>query len=321
MIQSVFRAEGLPLDLAYMPIIESGFKTNALSKASAKGPWQFMRATALENGLKTRLVHRRALRSREGDRRGGEVSEDAAQDVRRRLAPGAGGLQRRAGPGAARDEARRHRRLLGAVARTRDTCRKETREYVPLILAAIIVARNPAQYGFERRCRRRRRLREGRRCRARSTCGASPSGPGTTIDEIQALNPELRRWTTPVGDARLRAQGAGRHRGAVRRPAGGGVARRARVAEVVHGAKRRTLRRSPASCSVSRTDLAEANYLSTQVDACAPARSSIIPRAPTTLLARRDRPPGAGRRSPSRSDQRRRRRCRRCAAVSHSDRR
>ena len=44
MIQSVFRAEGLPLDLAYIPIIESWFKTNALSKASAKGPWQFMKA-------------------------------------------------------------------------------------------------------------------------------------------------------------------------------------------------------------------------------------------------------------------------------------
>src|SRR5918993_567333 len=52
MIQRVFRAEGLPLDLAYIPIIESGFKTNALSKASAKGPWQFMRATAVENGLR-----------------------------------------------------------------------------------------------------------------------------------------------------------------------------------------------------------------------------------------------------------------------------
>jgi membrane-bound lytic murein transglycosylase D len=52
MIQNVFRAEGVPLDLAYIPIIESGFKTNALSKASAKGPWQFMKATAVEQGLK-----------------------------------------------------------------------------------------------------------------------------------------------------------------------------------------------------------------------------------------------------------------------------
>src|SRR5688572_30802626 len=53
MIQKVFRAEGLPLDLAYIPIIESSFKTNALSKASAKGPWQFMKPTAKEHGLKT----------------------------------------------------------------------------------------------------------------------------------------------------------------------------------------------------------------------------------------------------------------------------
>ena len=53
MIQKVFRAEGLPLDLAYIPIIESSFKTNALSKASAKGPWQFMKPTAREHGLKT----------------------------------------------------------------------------------------------------------------------------------------------------------------------------------------------------------------------------------------------------------------------------
>ena len=51
MIQKVFRAEGLPLDLAYIPIIESGFKPNAVSRAKAKGPWQFMKATALENGL------------------------------------------------------------------------------------------------------------------------------------------------------------------------------------------------------------------------------------------------------------------------------
>ena len=52
MIQSVFRAEGLPLDLAYVPLIESAFKPNALSRAKAKGVWQFMAGTALENGLR-----------------------------------------------------------------------------------------------------------------------------------------------------------------------------------------------------------------------------------------------------------------------------
>ena len=52
MIQATFRAEGLPLDLAYIPLIESAFKPSALSRAKARGVWQFMRGTALENGLK-----------------------------------------------------------------------------------------------------------------------------------------------------------------------------------------------------------------------------------------------------------------------------
>ena len=52
MIQNVFRAEGLPLDLAYVPLVESAFKPNALSRVKAKGVWQFMTGTALENGLR-----------------------------------------------------------------------------------------------------------------------------------------------------------------------------------------------------------------------------------------------------------------------------
>ena len=148
MIQNVFRAEGLPLDLAFIPIIESGFKTNALSKASAKGPWQFMVPTAKDHGLKTNWYHRRALGLREVHGRGGEVPQDAVEHVRRRLAPGARGLQRRAGTGAARDEEFGRRGFLDAD-RVVTFLPKETREYVPLILAAMIVGRNPAQYGFE----------------------------------------------------------------------------------------------------------------------------------------------------------------------------
>src|SRR5579864_1966153 len=52
MIQNIFRAEGLPLDLAYVPLVESAFKPTALSRTQAKGVWQFMAGTALENGLR-----------------------------------------------------------------------------------------------------------------------------------------------------------------------------------------------------------------------------------------------------------------------------
>ena len=51
MIQDVLKAEGLPLDLAYLPIVESGFRPTALSRAAAKGLWQFEADTGHENGL------------------------------------------------------------------------------------------------------------------------------------------------------------------------------------------------------------------------------------------------------------------------------
>ncbi len=115
MIQSVFRAEGLPLDLAYVPLIESAFKTNALSRASAKGVWQFMRPTAIENGLKHDWYVDERSDPGQGDAGSRQVPQDARRHVRRRLAPGAGLVQRRPGPCAARDEAHRAHRLLVAL--------------------------------------------------------------------------------------------------------------------------------------------------------------------------------------------------------------
>ena len=92
MIQRVFRAEGLPLDLAYIPIIESSFKTNALSKASAKGPWQFMKPTAREHGLKTDWFIDERSDPEKATVAAAKYSEGVEQDVRRRLEPGARGL-------------------------------------------------------------------------------------------------------------------------------------------------------------------------------------------------------------------------------------
>ena len=97
MIQSVFRAEGLPLDLAFIPIIESGFKTNALSSANAKGPWQFMMPTARDHGLKNDWFIDERSDLEKSTVAAAKYLKMLVEDVRRRLAPGAGGLQRRAG--------------------------------------------------------------------------------------------------------------------------------------------------------------------------------------------------------------------------------
>ena len=114
MIQDVFRAEGLPLDLAYIPLVESAFKPSALSRAKARGIWQFMRGTGARERPDARLVHRRAGRAGKGDARRRQVPQDAERHVRRRLAPGARLLQRRPRPRAARRSSARAGRISGS---------------------------------------------------------------------------------------------------------------------------------------------------------------------------------------------------------------
>ena len=146
MIQSVFRAEGLPLDLAYIPIIESGFKTNALSRANAKGPWQFMKATAVEQGLKhdwyvdERSDPEKATVAAAKDLK--SLSKMFNGDWHLVLAVYNGGLGR-----LQRAMKRSGREDFWELSETSRYLPKETREYVPLILAAIIVAKNPAHTG------------------------------------------------------------------------------------------------------------------------------------------------------------------------------
>ena len=282
MIQSVFKAEGLPLDLAYIPIIESGFKTNALSKANAKGPWQFMRATAVEQGLKhdwyvdersdpekATLAAARYLKS---------LYKMFDGDWHLVLAAYNGGLGRlqRAMKNARTED-------FWQLSESSRFLPKETREYVPLILAAIVVAKNPAQYGFNvlpaapveyekvlvPRAIDLRRVAEW---------------TGQTIDEVQELNPELRRWTTPLATPNYE----------IKVPAGTASTFASRLAtaspDQLASLKFYTVRRGESiatiarKLSVSRTDLAEANKLSIR----SPVRTGqelLIPRAPTGLLA------------------------------------
>jgi membrane-bound lytic murein transglycosylase D len=158
-----------------------------------------------------------------------------------------------------------------------------------MVLAAIVIARNPEQYGF-------------------SVEPATPpaadeiplSGPvdlrrvseraGVPVDEIQKLNPELRRLTTP-----LRSDGY-----RLRVPAGTAATVQAFLAEEPpeqHASlqwhtvrKGETIAGIAGKLKVRRSDLAEANYLSVR-SRVSPGQKLVIPRAPTTLLAARSERP------------------------------
>jgi membrane-bound lytic murein transglycosylase D len=287
MIQSVFRAEGLPLDLAYVPIVESAFKPNALSRAKAKGVWQFMRGTALENGLR----HDWYIDERSDPEKATLAAAKYLKTLYR-MFDGDWHLalaSYNGGPGRVQRAVKRAKRDdFWTLTETSRYLPRETREYVPLVLAAMIVARNPRQYGlsFEPdapiqydkvavpRAVDLRRVAEW---------------TGASIDDIQTLNPELRRWTTPV-----------RYEYELKVPAGAGDALRAALQSASatdltalkwHTVKRgESLKTIARKLNVSRADLAEANGLSTRARVRS-GQQLIIPRAPAVLLAARNERP------------------------------
>jgi len=287
MIQSVFQAEGVPLDLAYIPIIESGFKTNALSKASAKGPWQFMKATAIEQGLK----HDWYIDERSDPEKATLAAAKYLKTLHKMfdgdwhlvLAAYNGGMGRvqRAMNRSGVDD-------FWQLSQSSRYLPRETREYVPLILAAIIVAKNPTQYGFDivpEAAVEYEKVTVPRAIDLRRVA----EWTGTTIDEIQALNPELRRWTTP-----LKAQDY-----ELKLPLGTAESFQSRLALATpadlislkyHTVKRgETLATIARKLRVSRADLAEANHLSVRSKVRV-GQELVIPRAPTTMLASNSRP-------------------------------
>jgi membrane-bound lytic murein transglycosylase D len=288
MIQGVFRAEGLPLDLAYVPLIESAFKPNALSKASAKGVWQFMKGTGLENGLR----HNWYIDERSDP----EKATVAAANYLKTLVNLFDGdwhlalASYNGGPGRLQKAIKRvGQNDFWELADRPKVLPRETREYVPMILAAIVIARNPAQYGFEFEPEQQTPFETVMLPRPVDLRRIA-EWSSTTIDEIQALNPELRRWTTPVKDAQYE----------LKVPMGAGEVVSRRLDEVADGelvslkwytVKRgQTLLTISKSLGVKKADLAEANDLGLTAR-LAPGQKLIVPREATVLMtARADRP-------------------------------
>ena len=288
MIQSVFRAEGLPLDLAYIPIVESAFKPNAVSRAKAKGVWQFMRGTALENGLR----HDWFIDERSDPEK---ATVAAARYLKTLNAMFDGDwhlalASYNGGPGRVQRALKRYRAddFWSLVDRGKRTLPRETREYVPMILAAMIVARNPAQYGIEFTPESPIQYEKIKVPKAVDLRRVA-EWTGTSIDQIQSLNPELRRWTTPV-----------RYEYEVKVPVGTGEILQSRLEEAseteLTAVKWYTVRRGETlkgiarKLRVNRVDLAQANQLKITSRVRA-GQSLIIPRAPATVLAARsDRP-------------------------------
>lgn len=280
MIQTVFREEGLPLDLAYVPLVESAFKTSALSRASARGVWQFMRGTGKENGL----AHDWYIDERADPEKATRAAARYLKTLHRMFDDWHLALASyNGGPGRVQRAVKRSGKTdFWALTDTSRHLPRETRDYVPMILAAAIIARNPASYGFDvpavtpfasdiltvSRPVDLRRVAEW---------------AGVPADDIRALNPELRRWTTPVrAKEYLLRVPVGTLHAVLDGYAAAGPDDTASLQwyTVRKGESLPTIARR---LRVSRSDLAEANYLSAKARVVAGQRL-IVPRAPAAAL-------------------------------------
>lgn len=188
----ILKEEGLPTDLVYLPLIESGYKTNAYSWAKATGPWQFISGTGKQYGLYRNWWY--------DERRDYERSTHAAarylsflynryDDWYLALAAynsGEGRIDR----ATKREGTTDYWRLKGLA--------RETKDYVPLFLAATIIAKNPEKYGFNAyydECLEFETVTVGKCVDLRHVAKAI----GTTHEYLAHLNPELLRNITPPG--------------------------------------------------------------------------------------------------------------------------
>ncbi len=145
MIQNELRKANLPTDLAFMVMIESGFSPNAVSHADAVGPWQFIEPTGKRYGLQANywLDERRDLKK--STLAAIRYISDLKQEfgswylVAASYNMGEGGLRRQINKHGTRD----FWKLISKKALP-----QETRDYVPKILAAMLITKAPSLYGF-----------------------------------------------------------------------------------------------------------------------------------------------------------------------------
>ena len=197
LFREIFREEGVPLDLVYMAHVESHFKPNAYSRAKARGLWQFMLGTGKMYGLRqdwwidersdiVKSTHAAAQHLRDLYERFGDWHlAMAAYNV------GSRRIDR---------VHRRYGKTLDYWAMVkRKMLPRETRSFVPSILAAVIIFRNPERYGF--RVEPDPPLQfETIDLKEQVDLRVVAEEIDVQVADLFALNPELRRGITPFHD-------------------------------------------------------------------------------------------------------------------------
>ena len=194
MMATVLQEAGLPEDLVYLSLIESGFAPSANSRAKAVGPWQFMRTTGIRYGLR--------IDSWVDERRDPVKSTRAAAAYLKDLHQQFGewflaAAAYNAGEGRVENAIQRTRTNDFWLLSQRTSLKQETRNYVPKFVAAALIASAPEKYGFGD-------LPYEAPMDYEEVTAHRPLGlrtiatlARTTVEKIKDLNPALLRSITP----------------------------------------------------------------------------------------------------------------------------
>jgi len=195
MIRDTLRERGLPEDLAFVAMIESGFNPVAVSRAGAKGLWQFMAGTARRYGLR--------VDQWVDERFDPEKSTLAAAAYFRDLYAQFGSWSlAQAAYNAGERTVERAIRVVGstdfwALARS-SSLRQETKEFVPQIHAATVIGQDPSRYGFDVTGHSAADV-EYVTVPPGTHLAAVARARGVSVETLRTLNPVLVKGVTPPG--------------------------------------------------------------------------------------------------------------------------
>src|SRR5579864_4455882 len=146
MIQRIFNQEGIPQDLIYLAQAESGFKPLALSKARARGMWQFMASRGVGYGLRRSWW----VDDRQDPEKATRAAARHLKDLYNQFGDWYLAMAAyNSGPGNVQQAVQRTGYADFWELYKRNVLPKETKNYVPIILAMTIMSKNPGQYGLE----------------------------------------------------------------------------------------------------------------------------------------------------------------------------
>jgi membrane-bound lytic murein transglycosylase D len=194
MIVATLKQEGVPQDLIYLAQAESGFHPLAVSRVGARGIWQFMGSRARGYGLS----HNMWVDDRQDPEKSTRAAARHLKDLYNQFGDWYLAMAAyNSGPGTVQAAVKRTGYADFWELYRRNVLPKETRNYVPIILAVTIMTKNPSQYGLDDVVMEkpvdydRVTISYPVDLRLVAEC------VGSTPSELQDLNPSLLRMTTP----------------------------------------------------------------------------------------------------------------------------